>query len=1345
MAEKYLDVDTHRIELVEKIGDSVTVYADESIIERVSINYGCTDGVAPGVGATFAPSCDIVINSESIYSVSGEIARAFFVQGAVFSIRSDIRENDSYGVWGYLGKFKITEPPEYTEDYQISFHAESYISSVLDSTFIDYSLIPNYDPHHFPNYMITFEQALALLQRQFHIQFDTSQLDSYVWNIYVYMPIQPDEDKLIDITGREWLAGLAFLAASNAIEPPYYIWDDVIILKPLHKSYANRPTEDYYTDESYNSSYTCAEMEYAPKWIRLRVTKGTIWWYEGKKLDYTYGQGFVMRDKQVNSTTVYNPTITGNNVHQYKFLFDLAWVGISFTSYYYDSIKEYKKADLPTHFMPNGQFKYVPSSWEVPGFNTDFTPGNFVLLKTSYIDDYGQKTIRDNYVYIMEMSLEWTGTFNTRITSSYNGDSSGVSSSISSSATAGSGDGNSGSGANSGLINGVRIQDGTIWAQKINTHTLAADEAFIGFLNANEALLGELRAEHAYIKEMWVGNLSATSIATTLMNAEYALIGNGTIRTAIVVDEAVDNATILNLVSTYINITSRSGNMTLKDNTLLIVDDRGVPRIQIGKDANGDYDYYLWDANGKLMWSASGLAEAGIKRGVIRNDMIADNAGITGDKINNRSLVSSINSEGYKLTSSLLAYDGTGQTFESRFQEVSYNLAGVAKNADGYRLVVSIDGWVRQDSSGATIENAYLTAKIFKDEYDEENHELKSFDKTREYKPTDFLWYRYSSHKNDWSESDDSRTITTGTDQTYKGVPYHTFSYSDTASTTSRLGDVSWNAMSDNGLHYPTWDNARNCYSLQLGVADVCMGAVFHCRAKVGKKVAYHAIPYQATPLDYTGQELQANLENMDEHVIGVSGMSATEAGTHTAVVSLTDGYIWSDDTTADKNVEWVIEPGAISDVPTQRGTLTYTGNVLTPEWNNYDPNALTISGDTSGTNAGTYTAVFTPTSDYTWQDGTRDPKSVTWTIGKATGSVTLSKNSVSLTASQPSDTVTYSNATGTVTATSNDTSIATVSKSGSTLTISSVGSGETTIRVYVAESTNYTSYTATISVTTQLYSENIEKSVYAGEIRTDFFEYNNEIYCFIPRNVSRTDRNVTPGTLMKWNGYNWAASGIELPVIEDGYYVQGMNARMGVVNSKILLYYATGGVSSEKFYRCVEYNSSSSTWANTTMPYYNKANSLPDKILDYNGQIVLKYDSRIFSIGSTTYTYPNYMRDMCIYNNQLHIFENAAHKIFNPSTGTYETDSSFNVSGVTSVCSDANRIYVFEQSSSGCKCNFWNGSIWQVYLDYITESSGLFASESFVFKSHVYCRINQMRCPMYRLDNDSIWVELPL
>lgn len=159
--------------------------------------------------------------------------------------------------------------------------------------------------------------------------------------------------------------------------------------------------------------------------------------------------------------------------------------------------------------------------------------------------------------------------------------------------------------------------------------------------------------------------------------------------------------------------------------------------------------------------------------------------------------------------------------------------------------------------------------------------------------------------------------------------------------------------------------------------------------------------------------------------------------------------------------------------IPSQSGTLTYTGANQTPAWNYYDAGKMTIAV-TAQKNVGTYTATFTPIDPYIWSDNTVTPKEVSWTIAKANSSFTLSAASVSLTSSEMSKeiTVTKTGTTGAVTATSSNTDVATVSVSGNKITITAVKTGSATITVKVAGDSNYNApANKTISVAVQLVS----------------------------------------------------------------------------------------------------------------------------------------------------------------------------------------------------------------------------------------------------------------------------------
>lgn len=162
------------------------------------------------------------------------------------------------------------------------------------------------------------------------------------------------------------------------------------------------------------------------------------------------------------------------------------------------------------------------------------------------------------------------------------------------------------------------------------------------------------------------------------------------------------------------------------------------------------------------------------------------------------------------------------------------------------------------------------------------------------------------------------------------------------------------------------------------------------------------------------------------------------------------------------------VERGTIS-VPTVSGSLTYNGQAQSPTLTGYDADKMVLSGDTSGTNAGSYTAVVTPTEQYKWADGGTEEKDIQWSIAKATPSITFDPESVSLDTSTTSQEVAVGyTGDGVLSAQSNNSGVATVSLSGNMLTVDGVDTGSTTITVSASEGTNYTAVSASLSVAVQ-------------------------------------------------------------------------------------------------------------------------------------------------------------------------------------------------------------------------------------------------------------------------------------
>lgn len=263
-----------------------------------------------------------------------------------------------------------------------------------------------------------------------------------------------------------------------------------------------------------------------------------------------------------------------------------------------------------------------------------------------------------------------------------------------------------------------------------------------------------------------------------------------------------------------------------------------------------------------------------------------------------------------------------------------------------------------------------------------------------------------------------------------------------------------------------------------LGQINTCVEAAKNAQdaadaaleAVAGIVYTINAVPTQNGTLIYNGQAQSPSWNSFNEDTLTLGGVTTgTNAGSYVATFTPKDKYVWADGTQDPKQVTWVITAATLT-VPTQNGTLTYTGSAQSPTWNNYDSTKMTLGGTTSGTNAGSYNATFTPATNYKWSDGTTGAKSVAWSIAKAAGSLSLSKTTIDLTAAKTTDTITVTRAgDGTISAVSSAGSVASVSVSGNVVTVTAKAKGTATITVSVAAGTNYTapaSKTCAVNVT---------------------------------------------------------------------------------------------------------------------------------------------------------------------------------------------------------------------------------------------------------------------------------------
>lgn len=218
--------------------------------------------------------------------------------------------------------------------------------------------------------------------------------------------------------------------------------------------------------------------------------------------------------------------------------------------------------------------------------------------------------------------------------------------------------------------------------QKVNrtiTDLLAAKKAIIGKANIDDLVAGKITVEtlnggSATLQEIMTSFISGSAGQFLHLTGQNVVIDEAVIKDLIAAKISVGDLLAGNIDSERFNIVSKNGNLIIKDNTMQIKDSNRV-RIQIGKDASGDYTLNAWDKNGKLLFNSNGITADAIKNPIIRDDMVADNANIDGSKVNIESLIECVNNNNTKtFNSSKILMDGTEQTIDVAFKKINSSM-----------------------------------------------------------------------------------------------------------------------------------------------------------------------------------------------------------------------------------------------------------------------------------------------------------------------------------------------------------------------------------------------------------------------------------------------------------------------------------------------------------------------------------------------------------------------------------------------------------------------------------------------------------------------------------------------
>ena len=190
-------------------------------------------------------------------------------------------------------------------------------------------------------------------------------------------------------------------------------------------------------------------------------------------------------------------------------------------------------------------------------------------------------------------------------------------------------------------------------------------------LTAVNADITNLKALVAEIQTLIGGNLTMDNIQSLVLTSDKVTIADALIKNAMIDSISANKIDSGTINTNNVNIQSADGSMVINGTTQQFKDKNGVVRIQIGKDMQGNFTFALFSQDGVgVLIDETGIKSGAVPNGLIVNDMVSDNANISGGKLDISSVISSINDNVNTLKSSKIKFDDTNQTLDIAFNQL---------------------------------------------------------------------------------------------------------------------------------------------------------------------------------------------------------------------------------------------------------------------------------------------------------------------------------------------------------------------------------------------------------------------------------------------------------------------------------------------------------------------------------------------------------------------------------------------------------------------------------------------------------------------------------------------------
>ncbi|ELC8385969.1 phage tail protein [Clostridium perfringens] len=209
-------------------------------------------------------------------------------------------------------------------------------------------------------------------------------------------------------------------------------------------------------------------------------------------------------------------------------------------------------------------------------------------------------------------------------------------------------------------LNAVIARIGTLEATKASITELNAIHAIIQQIKAGKADITELNAavakvgilenKTAVLENALAGNLTADNFKTNAITAGSAVIAEGAIGSSQISSLSVNKLEAGDITTSKHRIVSADGTVEIVGNQILI-NRNNINRVILGEyrklDNTTDYGLLIRGKDGRtVMFDSDGVHNAGITDGAIDNNKVADNANISGNKLDINSVIREVNNNG---------------------------------------------------------------------------------------------------------------------------------------------------------------------------------------------------------------------------------------------------------------------------------------------------------------------------------------------------------------------------------------------------------------------------------------------------------------------------------------------------------------------------------------------------------------------------------------------------------------------------------------------------------------------------------------------------------------------------